>query len=99
MGARTIRGVPGWWILFEPELHLGDDVLVPDFAAWRHERMQRLPNVVGITLATDWVCEVISPSTGRIDRSRKMRIYAREGVGHAWLVDPLLRLLDRKSVV
>jgi Uma2 family endonuclease len=93
-GAHNPRGPGGWWILFEPELHLGEDVLVPDFAAWRHERMPRIPNVVGITLAPDWVCEVISPSTGRIDRSRKMRIYARESVGHLWLVDPLIRLLE-----
>lgn len=27
------RGGPGgWWILFEPELHLGADVLVPELA-------------------------------------------------------------------
>ena len=44
--------------------------------------------------APDWVCEVVSPSTGRIDRSRKMRIYAREGIAHAWLVDPLTRTLE-----
>jgi len=93
-GAHNPRGPGGWWILFEPELHLGEDVLVPDCAGWRHERMPRIPNVVGFTLAPDWVCEVISPSTGRIDRSRKMRIYAREGVGHVWLVDPLLQLFE-----
>jgi hypothetical protein len=23
-------GPGGWWIVFEPELHLGDDILVPD---------------------------------------------------------------------
>lgn len=84
----------GWWILFEPELHLGDDVVVPDLAGWRRERMPVMPNVVGFTLAPDWVCEVISPSTGRIDRSRKMGIYARAGVGHLWFVDPLLRTLE-----
>src|SRR5262245_35296320 len=84
----------GWWILNEPELHLGDDVLVPDLAAWRHERMPAIPNVAAFTLAPDWICEVISPSTGRIDRSRKMRIYAREGVTHLWFVDPLARTLE-----
>ena len=70
----------GWWILFEPELHLGEDVLVPDHAGWRRERMPALPDVVGFTLAPDWVCEVISPSTARIDRGRKLRVYAREQV-------------------
>jgi Uma2 family endonuclease len=84
----------GWWILYEPELHLGDDVLVPDLAAWRRERMSRLPDEAYFTIAPDWVCEVISPSSGRLDRVRKMPIYAREGVGHLWLVDPLARTLE-----
>jgi Uma2 family endonuclease len=39
-----------------------------------------LPDTPAFTQAPDWICEVISPSTGRIDRSRKMRHYAREGV-------------------
>ena len=76
----------GWWILFEPELHFGQNVLVPDLAGWRRERMPRMPNVTGFTLAPDWVCETISPSTGSIDRGRKMRIYAQEGVAHLWIV-------------
>ena len=84
----------GWWILMEPELHFGEDVLVPDVAAWRHERMATVPNAAFFTLAPDWVCEVISPSTGRIDRSRKMTIYAREGVRHLWLVDPLANTIE-----
>jgi Uma2 family endonuclease len=84
----------GWWILFEPEIHLGEDVLVPDLAAWRHERMPRVPSVAFFSLAPDWACEVVSPRTGRIDRSRKMRIYAREGVRHVWLVDPLACTLE-----
>ncbi len=84
----------GWWVLPEPELHFADDVLVPDLAAWRRERMPAIPNAAFITLAPDWVCEVISPSTGRIDRSRKMGIYAREGIRHLWFVDPLARTLE-----
>jgi Uma2 family endonuclease len=84
----------GWWLLFEPELHFGDDVVVPDQAGWRQERMPKVPNVAAFTLAPDWACEVISPSTGKVDRSRKMRIYAREGVGHLWLVDPFLRTVE-----
>jgi Uma2 family endonuclease len=89
------RGNPGgWWILTEPELHFDDDVLVSDQAGWRRERMPTLPNVAAFTQAPDWACEVISSSTGRIDRSRKMRIYAREGIGYLWLVDPLLRTIE-----
>ena len=61
-------GPGGWWLVFEPELHFGDDVLVPDIAGWRRERMPSFPSVPYFTLAPDWVCEVISPSTGRIDR-------------------------------
>ena len=84
----------GWWLLNEPELHFGDDVIVPDQAGWRRARMPVLPNVAAFTEVPDWVCEVVSPSTGRIDRSRKMRIYARESVGHLWIVDPLLRTIE-----
>lgn len=87
-------GPGGWWILFEPELHFSEDVLVPDLAGWRHARMPTVPNVAWFTLVPDWVCEVISPSTGRIDRTRKMAIYGKEGVAHLWFVDPLARTLE-----
>ena len=84
----------GWWILFEPELHLGSDVVVPDIAGWRRETMPVLPNVAAFTQAPDWACEVVSPTTAGVDRVRKMRIYARESVGHLWLVEPLARTLE-----
>jgi Uma2 family endonuclease len=84
----------GWWILFEPELHLADDVIVPDVAGWRRDRLAQIPNAAFISQPPDWVCEVISPSTGMIDRSRKMRIYAREGVDNLWLIEPLARTLE-----
>ena len=87
-------GPGGWWILLEPELHLAEDVLVPDWAGWRRERLPVFPDTPAFTQAPDWVCEVISPATGRIDRSRKMRIYAREGVSHLWLVEPQLETLE-----
>ena len=78
----------GWRILDEPELHLGDETVVPDLAGWRLERMPRLPDAASAALAPDWVCEVLSPSTAQLDRARKLRIYAEHGVRHAWLVDP-----------
>ena len=87
-------GPGGWLILDEPELHLGDDVLVPDLAAWRRERMPDLPQAAFITMAPDWVCEVLSPSTAGIDRAEKLPIYAREHVSHVWLVDPLAQTLE-----
>jgi Uma2 family endonuclease len=89
------RNGPGGWLIFdEPELHFGNDVLVPDLAGWRRERLPATPNEPYLTLAPDWVCEVVSPSTEYIDRRKKLRIYAREGVTHAWLVDPLRQLLE-----
>lgn len=89
------RGGPGGWILVdEPELHLGEDVLVPDLAGWRRERLPQLPNAAHFELAPDWVCEVLSPSTMRLDRSEKLTVYAREHVGHVWLLDPVVRLLE-----
>lgn len=89
------RGGPGgWWILDEPELHLGPDILVPDLAGWRRARMRRVREEAYFTLAPDWICEVLSPSTYRLDRVKKLRIYARERVGHAWLVHPGERTLE-----
>jgi Uma2 family endonuclease len=89
------RGGPGgWWLLDEPEVHLGSDVLVPDLAGWRRERMPDFPDTPAFTLAPDWVCEVVSASTESMDRARKMPVYAREGVGHLWFLNPLLRTLE-----
>jgi len=89
------RGGPGGWIIIdEPELHLRPDVLVPDLAGWRRERMPEVPDVTGFELAPDWICEVLSPSTARVDRVQKMPIYLREGVNHVWLVDPRARTLE-----
>jgi Uma2 family endonuclease len=84
----------GWWFIVEPELHLGSDIVVPDIAGWRRSRLPSVPNVAAIKDAPDWLCEVISPSTMQIDRGRKMRIYAREGVRHLWILDPLARMLE-----
>ncbi|MBI4754186.1 MAG: Uma2 family endonuclease [Betaproteobacteria bacterium] len=89
------RGGPGgWWILDEPEIHIGADILVPDLAGWCRSRMPHLPQTAWFDLAPDWVCEILSPSTARDDRVEKLPIYGRWGVGHAWLVDPDLRILE-----
>lgn len=83
------RGGPGGWILLdEPELHFGDDVLVPDLAGYRRERMPSLPRAAHLELAPDWVCDVLSPSTSRLDRGDKRKVYARERVPWLWFVDP-----------
>lgn len=91
---RGRSGPGGWWIIDEPELHLGDDVLVPDLAGWRRERMPTYPDAPFFTLAPDWVCEVLSPSTRRLDIAEKRDAYGREGVTHLWFVDPVARLLE-----
>jgi len=89
------RGGPGgWWILDEPELHLGKDVLVPDLAGWRRERMPEPPSTAYYALAPDWACEVLSPSTARVDRVLKVPIYARERVNYVWLVSPAEQTLE-----
>src|SRR3990172_543614 len=89
------RGGPGgWWLLDAPELHFGDHVVVPDIAGWRRERMPAIPEEAYFSLAPDWVCEGLSPSTERIDRGKKLRIYAEAGVTHAWLVNPVERTLE-----
>jgi Uma2 family endonuclease len=90
------RGGPGGWVILdEPELHLHGDIVVPDLAGWRRERMPRLPmEAAAFELSPDWVCEVLSPSTEAVDRAEKMPIYAREKVSHLWLVDPIERTLE-----
>jgi Uma2 family endonuclease len=87
-------GPGGWWIMDEPELHLDMDILVPDLAGWRRERMPKFPEVAFFELAPDWVCEVLSPNTMRQDRVLKMPIYAKHGVKYIWLVEPILRTLE-----
>lgn len=94
------QGDPGGWvILIEPELHLGPkpDIIDPDIAGWRRERVPDdffSDDDAFTTIAPDWVCEVLSPSTEVVDRTKKMRVYRREGVGHLWLLDPALRTLE-----
>jgi Uma2 family endonuclease len=91
------RGGPGgWWIIDEPEIHFVRDVevLVPDLAGWRRERMPCLPLDHRFEVVPDWVCEVLSPSTRKKDRVLKMKVYAHHGVAHLWLVDPFEKTLE-----
>ena len=91
---RGRNGPGGWWILDEPELHLGHDVLVPDLAGWRRETMPKLPETAWFEQAPDWVAEILSPGTARKDRAVKMPKYAEYGVQHCWLIDPDIRTLE-----
>ena len=80
------RGGPGGWVILdEPELHLGEDVVVPDLAGWRRERMPEIPSAAFVTLAPDWLCEALSRCSGRAehapprDRRRGERGGERDG--------------------
>ncbi len=89
------RGGPGGWlILDEPELHLGADVVVPDLTGWKRERMPALPKEAYFSTPPDWACEVLSPGTRRMDRRKKLPIYARERVPYLWLVEPDARTVE-----
>lgn len=93
------RGGPGgWWILTEPEIHLGSksqqDILVPDLGGWRKTRLPKIPDESYLTLVPDWVCEVLSPTNAQLDRAKKVPKYGEYGVKHLWLVDPLARTLE-----
>lgn len=91
---RKKNGPGGWVILYEPELHLHADIVVPDLAGWRRKRLPELPQTAFLTLSPDWVCEVLSPSTASLDRGDKLKVYAREKVSHVWLVDPIATTLE-----
>jgi Uma2 family endonuclease len=89
------RGGPGGWvILFEPELHLGKDKVVPDLAGWRQDRAPEINDEAAFGTAPDWVCEVVSPGTRKWDREKKMPLYAFHRVGNLWMIDPLLQELE-----
>lgn len=87
-------GPGGWSMLREVELHFGNDVLVPDLSGWRHERLPTIPDVPYLELAPDWICEVLSPATAKLDLVHKLPRYAQAGVKHAWIVNPIHHLLQ-----
>ncbi len=91
------RGGPGgWWIIDEPEVHLIRDevVVVPDIGGWRTKRMPQVPRDHRFEIVPDWVCEILSPSTAKFDRTEKLPLYARFEVAHLWLLDLLARSLE-----
>lgn len=91
------RGGPGgWWIIDEPEVHFVRDteILVPDLAGWRRDRMPALPEDQRFEVVPDWVCEILSPATASKDREIKMGVYAGYGVAHAWIIDPRDQTLE-----
>jgi Uma2 family endonuclease len=83
----------GWVVLYEPELHLGEDIVVPDLAGWRRNRYDAEAEAF-FTVPPDWICEIVSPSTELRDRGQKMALYAKAGLAYAWLVQPRLRSIE-----
>ncbi|HTJ46521.1 MAG TPA: Uma2 family endonuclease [Kofleriaceae bacterium] len=73
-----------WQMLMRCELQLGDDIVVADLAAWCDDD----------GIAPNWVCEVLAPSTAKLDRTKKLGVYARERVTHVWIIDPLSQTLE-----
>jgi Uma2 family endonuclease len=87
-------GPGGWWIVIEQEIHLGRDVFVPDVAGWKRERVPEQPVDQYWNVSPDWICEVVSPSTGRLDRVTKLPRYAFHDIPYTWIIDPLQRSLE-----
>lgn len=89
-------GPGGWWILVEPEIEFKKDTqhFVPDLAGWRKNRMAKPPESHIFKMAPDWVCEVLSPSNIRADKTEKAPQYASFGVKHLWFINPRDKTLD-----
>ena len=88
-------GPGGWWIFPEVDVALGaHDVVRPDVAGWRKERLPKPGQQRPIEVVPDWVCEILSPSTAARDRVQKRHLYARTGVRYYWLIDPDARVLE-----
>ena len=84
-----------WLFLTEPELHLASHIVVPDIAAWRINRVSSdFYSKAWISVIPDWVCEIQSPSTARIDRVTKRRVYLELKVPYYWLLDPIAKTLE-----
>jgi Uma2 family endonuclease len=101
IGGLYDRARRDWWIFHKPELHLALNarVVVPDFAGWRRERMPMYPEGHRYIVVPDWVCEILSPSTSRWDRTVKLPLYAEYGVAYAWFVEPVLQIVEVKKLV
>jgi Uma2 family endonuclease len=96
---KGVGGPAGWLFAVEPELHLNGHVVVPDIAAWLVERATFDFDDVGITVAPDWVCEILSPATERYDRGPKREIYGGADVPFLWLIDPRIEMLEAFELV
>ena len=90
------RGGPGgWWIFVEVDIELAEhDVVRPDLAGWRRERLPDPGAQRPIRVVPDWVCEITSPTSATRDRVAKRQLYAAHGVPYYRIVDPEARTLE-----
>ena len=89
------RGPGGWWIATEVDIELAaHDVVRPDVAGWRRERLPQPWGMRPIKVVPDWICEILSPSDENRDRVRKAALYASVGVADYWMLSPTERLLE-----
>jgi Uma2 family endonuclease len=90
------RGGPGgWWLILDVDVFFGPhEVLRPDIAGWRRERVLALPAERPVKAIPDWVCEALSPGTAARDQGDKRAIYQRSSVPWYWIVDPINRSLQ-----
>ncbi len=84
----------GWWILAELEVRFGERLLVPDLLGYRVASVPELPDENPLRIVPEWTCEILSPTSARDDRLKKLRLYAQEGVAWTWIVDPVARSIE-----
>jgi Uma2 family endonuclease len=83
--------LPGGWI-FATEVLIdfgSKQILRPDVAGWRRERLPELPAEPVLQVLPDWTCEILSPSNASNDLVKKKRVYHQRQVPHYWIIDPL----------
>ena len=88
-------GPGGWWILLEVDVELAaHDIVRPDLAGWRRERLQSPWDTRPLKVTPDWICEVLCSSNVATDRVYKRNLYASAGVAYFWMLDPTARTLE-----
>jgi Uma2 family endonuclease len=64
-----------------------ENVLRPDVAGWRRERLAEIPDEFPVRVLPDWTCEILSTNR-RNDLIRKKRVYHQYRISHYWILDP-----------
>lgn len=88
------NGPGGWWILTECDTELArHEVVRPDLAGWRRDRVPERPTGRPVRIRPDWICEILSPTNATTDLVDKLDLYRRFDVPHYWIVDPVTETL------